>query len=615
MPCIAHITLDNTYHHYVVIYEINFHKKQLLIADPANNIKKISFNDFNKIWNKILIILYPIQKIPTYKPNLSLYEFITNTILINRKEIKTIVILSIIIAIFSIATSFFLKYIIDSINIAHSNNHLFFIFVIFFSLYLLKIISCFFRNKLLIYINQKIDLMLNQNAFKQIISLPYQYYCNRTTGEIIERINDLRIIRDMISKVAFSIFIDLPISLCAFIGLYFINNNLFFIALIILIFCIINLLIFKPLLYKNINQCQEDKSKVTSYMIESISGFETVKGLGIEPTIIDNFERKQVQLLNRLFKLEDNYNIQLLIKDFINNIGFIVIIYVGGILVLKNTLTISSLLTFNALLNYFLEPIQNITNLDMSIKESKSALKRILELFYSYEEKGIINQEIKGNIEIKNLNYTYNDQNYVLKNVNLVIKEGEKVIITGHSGSGKSTLLKILKGYYQIDRNKVIINGIDINDYKKECFNNKLTYISQKELLFTDSLYNNLNLTNSDNDFLEVVKMCYVDQIIKNNNLGFNMLIEENGFNLSGGERQRIILARTLLKPFNILLIDEGLNQVDLNLERKILKNIFKYYQKETILIVSHRLSNLDLFDKLIEFKDGCIKRIVEYNE
>ena len=102
--------------------------------------------------------------------------------------------------------------------------------------------------------------------------------------------------------------------------------------------------------------------------------------------------------------------------------------------------------------------------------------------------------------------------------------------------------------------------------------------------------------------------MCYVDQIIKNNNLGFNMLIEENGFNLSGGERQRIILARSLLRPFNILLIDEGLNQVDVNLERKILKNIFKNIQKETILIVSHRLTNLDLFDKMIEFKNGYIK-------
>ena len=109
--------------------------------------------------------------------------------------------------------------------------------------------------------------------------------------------------------------------------------------------------------------------------------------------------------------------------------------------------------------------------------------------------------------------------------------------------------------------------------------------------------------------------MCYVDQIIKNNNLGFNMLIEENGFNLSGGERQRIILARSLLRPFNILLIDEGLNQVDVNLERKILKNIFKKYKKETILIVSHRLTNLDLFDKMIEFKNGYIKRVVEYNE
>ena len=427
LPCIAHVTLDNAYHHYIVIYEINFHKKELLIADPASQIKKISFTDFNKIWNKILIILYPIQKIPTYKSNLSLFEFVSNLITINSKEIKNVICLSIIIAIFSIATSFYLKYIIDSINITQSKTNLFFIIIIFLLLYTLKITSCFFRNKLLIYINQKIDLTLNKDTFKQIISLPYRYYCNRTTGEIIERINDLRIIRDMISKVAISIFIDFPISLCAFIGLYFLNQQLFLIALIILILLIINLIIFKPLLFKYINKYQDDKSKVTSYMVESISGFETIKGLGIEYNIINQFEQKQVKLLNNLFNLENIYNTQLLIKDIINDIGFLLIIYIGSILVIDNNLTIAELLTFNFLFNYLLEPIQSMTHLDINIKEAKNAFKRVLELLWGLsKEKGFINQEIKGNIEIKNLDYTYDDRDNVLKNINLTIKEGEK---------------------------------------------------------------------------------------------------------------------------------------------------------------------------------------------
>ena len=128
-------------------------------------------------------------------------------------------------------------------------------------------------------------------------------------------------------------------------------------------------------------------------------------------------------------------------------------------------------------------------------------------------------------------------------------------------------------------------------------------------MLFNDTLYNNLIFDNSDSfKLLDVTKICCIDEVM-DNNLGFNMLIEENGFNLSGGERQRIMLARSLLRNFNILIIDEGLNQVDIDLERKILKKLFKYYKNKTIIVISHRLDNLDLFDNLIQIEKGKVVR------
>ena len=169
--------------------------------------------------------------------------------------------------------------------------------------------------------------------------------------------------------------------------------------------------------------------------------------------------------------------------------------------------------------------------------------------------------------------------------------------------------------YYPINRGQVLINEIDINDYKNNKYKQGISYISQKETLFTDTLYNNLNINNKNNNkILEIIKICEVDEIIKNNNTSYKMLIEENGNNISGGEKQRIILARTLLKPFNILLIDEGLNQMDVNLERRILKRIFQKYKQQTIIIVSHRLDNVDLFNKLVELENGKIKQVVNKN-
>ena len=205
---------------------------------------------------------------------------------------------------------------------------------------------------------------------------------------------------------------------------------------------------------------------------------------------------------------------------------------------------------------------------------------------------------MKGDIVIDNLNYSFGD-NTVLKNINLKIINGSKVMVIGSSGSGKSTLFKILKKYYEIPRNQIYIDEIDINDYQTS----DIVYVSQSEILFSDTVYNNIN----SNNIIDISKLCLVDKIVQKNQLGYNMLIEENGFNLSGGERQRIILARAIARDFNILVIDEGLSQVDTNMERKIMKNLFQKYQKQTIIFISHRLDNIDLFDQVIKIEKGQI--------
>ena len=271
-------------------------------------------------------------------------------------------------------------------------------------------------------------------------------------------------------------------------------------------------------------------------------------------------------------------------------------------------MNIGRLLTFTSLLIYFLEPIKNIINLDTMIKEAKNALKRILDIVsYQKEDNGLVGDFQNGDIEFKNLDFSFNDRDYILKNINLKIKKGSKVMVVGKSGSGKSTLFKILMRFYNFKNNKVFINNVDLNNYDINTLNNNILYLGQNEILFNDTLYNNLVFDNSNSSkVLDVCKMCYVEKII-DSNLGYNMLIEENGFNLSGGEKQRIILARSLLKDFNILIIDEGLSQVDVNMERKILKNIFRYYKDKTIIVISHRLDNLDLFDNLVKIENGVL--------
>ena len=392
------------------------------------------------------------------------------------------------------------------------------------------------------------------------------------------------------------------------IVLYIINSTLFMIGLIILVLYFIIIILFRGAFNDYINKIKIKRSESTSYMIEAISGFETVKGTNLEEDVKNKFEKKHVRFLRDVFKYQNLYFIVDYLKELINNIGFIIITLIGCLLVVEDKLSLGTLFTFTSLLIYFLEPIKNIINLDNVIKEAKYSLRRVLEIItYEDKENGIVESFNNGDIKINNLDFSFNDRDYILKNINLNIKKNSKVMIVGKSGSGKSTLLKLVMKYYKIDNNKILINNIDINNYTKSTIDNNILYLSQNEILFSDTLYNNLIFDDSDRSkLLDISKMCYVDEII-DSNLGFNMLIEENGFNLSGGEKQRIMLARALLKNFEILIIDEGLNQVDINLERKILKNIFKYFKNKTIIVISHRLDNLDLFDNLIEIEKGVV--------
>ncbi|MDD2377963.1 MAG: peptidase domain-containing ABC transporter [Bacilli bacterium] len=603
LPCIAHVTINESYKHYVVIFEINYKKKTILIGDPADKIKKLTFEEFKQIWNNILIILYPIKPIP-FSNKFSPIKFMTIILKNYQKDLIEIWFLSLLITIFSIASSFYFKYMIDSVMV--SKHYLLFLFIIFMGILIMKNITSFFRNKLLIYLNQKIDLELTTTTFKQIISLPYNYYRNRTTGEILSRITDLYSVREMISKIALNLFIDLPLTIVALWILYFINHTLFGISIIILILYLLVVAIYQKSLTNKIEQVQTKKAEITSYLVEHISGFEVVKGLSIKNNVIDKFEKRYVGLLKKIFKFENIINQQITLKDTINNMGQLTIIFIGCLLVYEQEITLGTLLNFNAILVYFLDPIQNIIDLNIEIKEAHNALKRILELFIKEEKTGFINKKVIGDIRFNNLSYTYNNSNEILKNITFEIKGHSKVLIIGHSGSGKSTILKLIKKYYRVNRDSLYLDNIDINDYQDL---SNISYISQQEILFTDTLYNNLMITDSNTNVLEIANLCYIDEIIKDNNLGYSMLIEENGFNISGGQKQRIILGRTLLKPFDILLIDEGLNQVDINLERKILKNLFNKYMNKTIIVVSHRLENMDLYDQVIEMENGMIKR------
>lgn len=606
VPFIVHTIIENKYKHFMVVYKIDFRKKYLIIADPQTKIKKMPISEFKKIYNNIVLTFYPLK--PIIRNNeVSLRDIFINIFKKYKKEILHLFFISLIFMILSLVCSFYIKIIIDNINL--SEQYITMIFILFSFFNLLKITANYLRIKLLIFVNQKIDVEINMDAYSKVINLPYHYYRNRTTGEILSKLIDLDKVREAINKVIIILFVDFPFTLISTILLININKELFLISFIFLILYILIIIISKRFISDRTEDCYQKKSDLVSYMQESINGFETIKGINIENKIIRKYEIKYVKYLKKIVKLDNIINLQAYLKEIINIMSELIILFVGSILVKNDVITLGTLLAFNSIQVFFFTPIRNIIDLDVNLIESKKVIKKVYEMFAEKGSKGF-NNEISGNIKMDKLSYCYSNQP-ILKNINVEIRKGEKVIILGESGSGKSTLLKLLVGHLDIDRNMIKFDDKDINDISD--IRNNISYISQNEVLFTDTIYNNICIYNN-NDSDCIIKECYVNEIIKNDTLGYNMVLEENGFNISGGQKQRIILARTLMKKFNILLIDEGLNQIDVDLERRILKNIFKRYSDKTIIIVSHRHENIDLFDHLIEMKNGSIKKNVIKN-
>ncbi len=602
LPCIAHVIINKSYYHYIVIYEINYEKEYLLIADPADRIKKISFVEFKKIFNNIIITFNKYKKLPLYN-QYKLKDFFLRTFKQYRTSFIKIVIMSLIITLLSSIVSFYTERMINNTN----NSLLFTTFYIFLFIFIFKNILDFIKNRILIKTHMNINKALTNEIFNSIILLPYRYFKNRTSCEVLTRFNDIHIINETIIKIIITVVLDLSLMIFSGILLLLINYKIFILSLSTLVLYVVILKIFNNKLNKKLYKLKEKQEENNSFILESINSFETIKGLGIEKSIINEYKIKNNTFIDNKYKFEKLYNLEILFNNVISEIGICLLVFIGYLLVLKKELVVGNIITCSSLFTLFIFPIKNILELNKEIKDSKISYERIKELlFKDINSNKYYNLPFK-NIKINNLNFSYDNVNNNLKNINLNINSNEKIMIVGKSGSGKSTILKLLKKYYPIDNNQIIIDNFDINKLSKEEVDKNIIYISQNEFLFTDTLYNNLTLYRNiqDKKIFKIIKDTNIDFIDKN--LKLNMVLEENGFNLSGGQRKRIVLARSLLSNFRILLLDEVFSEMDIDLERKILKSIFKKYHDKIIIVVSHRKDNLDLFSRIIEFENGKI--------
>ena len=583
-PFICQVS-KNSSMHFILVYKVNNNK--LLIMDPAIGKVIMDIFDFNNIWTGYIMILEKVGILPDYKNTKCLNKEIIKVLTSNKKIIIFIIILSIIVTLLSCLISLYSQIILDKVIDTEINN-LIVITIAFFILLIIKNITNYIRNHLLIYLNQKLDIKILLTAFTKVILLPYNYYKNRTSSEVLSRINDLSNIKTFISKLIVTILLDLLLLVAAIIVISNINKQILKIYLLVdLLYLLIIIIFNKKIKYQTV-KVQEEVAQTNKNIIEAINNFEAIKGLNIEDKIIYKFTKDYTSLLNTKYHIDKQNNIIVLLKDNIMDISILLTNFYILKEIMNNSMTVGDYITISFMTNYLIYPVRNIIDIIYDYHYVKSSITRANNLLEVSSEK--INEkeilDINGNIKITNLKYTYNNKNIILKNINLFIKDKDRVLLLGSSGSGKSTILKLLYKYLEADRKSIYINNYDINDYSLSDIRKNITYISQNEQLFNDTIRNNilLNREISEIDYLNICKILHIDDIVKDNVLGYDYLIEENGINISGGQRQRIILARGLLKSSKIIMIDEGLNQIDIKLEREILQDIFTYFHNKTFI-------------------------------
>lgn len=605
-PIIAHIISKENLEHYVVVYKIT--KTKVIIADPSFGIKKYSLEEFSKIWTGIIIFIYN-NKFIEMQEERTLFSTIVENLIKNKNIVCKIIIISFIVTIFGILSSFYFKFIIDTII---PNEALTTLTTLMIGLILFNIIGIFlelFRKYLFLFYNQNTEFSILYGTLSHLIDLPIKFFNTRKTGEIITKITDISKIRGTIEETILIFFVDIPMSIVTGILLLLQNKFLFLITCIQLLLYILST-IFSNNSIKTTNKILiENSSKMTSSLIETINGIENIKLYNLQEYVKNELEKEYLKVLNSIFNMNLSYFYPTTFNYIISKVGLFVITWIGVLEIINGNISLGEFLVFESLLVYFLNPIKNIINFYPRIQKAKIAISRLNDILDSEIEKTekLIINSFKEDIFFDKVNFNYNNYKKCIDNITLLIKKGEKVGFVGETGSGKTTLLKLLVKLYDIKDGDIFIGNHNIKNIDTNSIRDKISYISQNNFLFNKTIKDNIILDSKFKveEIIAIIKRFDVFNFLETLPGYLDYIIEENGNNLSTGQKQKLAILKAVLKKPDIIIMDEATSNVDSLTERKIQKFIDTILPNSTVIIISHKLNTVKHCNKIFVIDNG----------
>ena len=599
--------------HFVVVEKIK--QNEVKIIDPAQGKRKVSIEEFTKSFSSALIYITSEKK--HKKKNVD--KTLINIVKKSKREIALSLAMSFILQLIALYIPVYIKRLIDNYQTNSNYAKLLLImlgiilFYYSFSLIKMRIITSF---------QNSFDRDLSSTTIGHLLKLPYKFFVNRGKGEIIFTINCNQYIRAILSNQMLSLFLDIIFLVLYFLLMFSYSVELSIITIVLgVTLVMVSVINSKIIIKKNETQLTNitDVQNITGEIVNNI---ETLKAIGAE----DEYYEKWSQSFEKQLKMEiEKAKIDSALGNIpvaIQAVYTLIIFVVGVIIKAKSNLSLGTIVAFNTIGVSFLSPLLSLANSYLQLSAVKIYINQLIDVIHSKPENEEKNSRLtvleNGKIEVKNLHYKYDYfSKEVLRNINITVKDKEKVAIVGKSGSGKSTFLMLLAGMFVSSSGEICVGNQQISkeEINKNNYRKQLGIVLQQSMLFNGTVKENIEMGRKvkEGEFERAVYNADLTELIESFSAKENTIISEDGSNISGGQKQRLCIARAILKQPKVILLDEPTSSLDNVSEKRIMEHLFQ--MQSTVIVVAHRLSNIERFDKIIVLKDGEVEATGTHDE
>lgn len=595
---------------YFVVLKLDFNNQQALIFDGGKEARQISYEElYNLSSDKILILAHKLLN-DSVKFGFSWFY---KRMLSYKGIVLQILLASFVMQLFGLVTPLFTQVVLDKVLLHHSISTLNVIAFAFFSVIVFESLLSLSRNYIFTHTTTKIDAKLGSELFTHLLLLPMVYFENRKVGNIAARIRELDNIRDFIANKSVSVILDLLFSIVFILMMLLYSVKLTFVSLAFVICIALIYFFITPILRARLEDKFQMGAASNSYLVESITGMQTIKSLAIEGSMKKYWEDYLAKYLKSSFNLSNLSNIASTFANSLQKLMTLAILYFGVGLVIDGSLSVGQLIAFQMFANQFSAPIMRLVSLWNELQQAILSVDRLGDILNTPQEqttnKPISLNQVSGNIKFDNVSFKYSpNSNYVLNNLSFNLQANKSIGIVGRSGSGKSTITKLIERLYIPNEGSIYIDGIDLRHLNPYVLRSNLGVVLQENYLFSGSIKENISLSKPSASMQEIINVCKIagaHDFISELSAGYDTLVGERGSALSGGQRQRIAIARALLHNPRVLIFDEATSALDYESEKIITSNLSLIKQNKTFIIIAHRLSTVKDCDEILVLDKG----------